>query len=75
MHYEFPNITTNNGVYKHTNGTYELIKILPSETKINDKYVTNIGQSAFKESKYTKVIIPDTIVKIDSGAFFGCKSL
>ncbi len=51
--------------------------VIPS--KINDKSVTIIGNSAFKESysstKLTSVIIPDSVTTIENSAFNNCYSL
>lgn len=53
-------------------GCADVVKI---PARVKDKPVTVIGTSAFCFSGMEKVIIPDSIKKIENSAFNGCKEL
>lgn len=76
------NSYTENGMtYSISNEEAMLIKCnaegseiaVPSE--VNGYKVTCIGVRAFVNSKYTSIVLPDTVTDIESNAFSGCEEL
>ncbi len=47
--------------------------VIPS--KIDNKNVTYIGNDAFNRTEIEAVLIPDTVIGLYNGAFYGCKQL
>ena len=79
MEFTVTPIYTAEEFFKFSNGTItgyigsdKIVKIPPT---INGTTVTAIGYGAFSRSPITKVVLPDTITKIDSYAFRYCYNL
>ena len=57
------------------NDNGKIIKTMIIPDKINGKPVVSIGKQVFKDSNFTDVEIPDSVIKIGDKAFYGSELL